>query len=479
MEKLLSYQIPHTLQLQEALQFSNCVLDASDTGTGKTYCALTVCKLEKLTPLIICPKSVISSWIEVSKFIGIDILGIANYEMIKQCKYYTKNLEAVSCPFIDKHKEDFIFQFPSDVVLIFDEAHRCKNHKTITSKLLLSASYSNNKIILLSATISDKIKCFKQFGVVFGFYSDRKDYKKWIKNKGCFRGEASKTSVKITSPKAKLSFIGNSELEIIHHEIFPKHGSRMKISELGDLFPKNQILAKCYHSDDYDKINELYEEINQALLGLKDKETQAESLGRLVVARQKIEMFKVPIIVDLAQEAIDNGYSVVIFVNFHQTLDHICRIMKCDSVIHGKQTLDERQTTINNFQSNKINLLVSIIQAGGVGISLHDIHGNHPRMSIISPTWSGQDFVQVLGRIHRAGSKTPALQRIVYCAKTCEEQMYDTIKNKLNNIQTINDGDVLFKKDIPIEYIDLMNKKENKQIEDDEIEIVKVRKFDF
>ena len=55
-----------------------------------------------------------------------------------------------------------------------------------------------------------------------------------------------------------------------------------------------------------------------------------------------------------------------------------------------------------------------MIQAGGVGVSLHDLHGGHPRMSIISPTWSGQDLKQVLGRIHRAGSKTPAIQKIVF-----------------------------------------------------------------
>jgi hypothetical protein len=90
-------------------------------------------------------------------------------------------------------------------------------------------------------------------------------------------------------------------------------------------------------------------------------------------------------------------------------------------------------------------MIVAIIQAGGVGVSLHDIHGGHPRMSIISPTWSGQDMVQALGRIHRAGSKTPAMQRIVYCAKTYEEQICSTIQEKIRNINAINDGDLVLK----------------------------------
>ncbi len=40
--RLLSYQVAHTLQLMECLKLKNRVLDASDTGTGKTYCAIAV-----------------------------------------------------------------------------------------------------------------------------------------------------------------------------------------------------------------------------------------------------------------------------------------------------------------------------------------------------------------------------------------------------------------------------------------------------
>ena len=57
--KLLSYQVGHVLQLTECLRLRNRVLDASDTGTGKTYCAIAACSILKLSPIIICPKSVI------------------------------------------------------------------------------------------------------------------------------------------------------------------------------------------------------------------------------------------------------------------------------------------------------------------------------------------------------------------------------------------------------------------------------------
>lgn len=60
-KKLLSFQVAHVYQLQECLNLRKKVIDASDTGTGKTYCAIATCALLKLTPFIICPKSVIAN----------------------------------------------------------------------------------------------------------------------------------------------------------------------------------------------------------------------------------------------------------------------------------------------------------------------------------------------------------------------------------------------------------------------------------
>jgi superfamily II DNA or RNA helicase len=73
--KLLQYQIDHTLNLITILNKNNSALDASDTGTGKTYCAIATCKHFNLDPIIVCPKSVISSWNKVCKFFDIKPFG--------------------------------------------------------------------------------------------------------------------------------------------------------------------------------------------------------------------------------------------------------------------------------------------------------------------------------------------------------------------------------------------------------------------
>ena len=99
--KLLSFQVAHVYQLQECLNLRKKVIDASDTGTGKTYCAIATCALLKLTPFIICPKSVIANWSNVCNEFGVKYLGISNYEMLKNGNYYTENYEKVKCPYMD------------------------------------------------------------------------------------------------------------------------------------------------------------------------------------------------------------------------------------------------------------------------------------------------------------------------------------------------------------------------------------------
>ena len=64
-DKLLPYQKDHVLSLSNSIKKHSRALDASDTGTGKTYTSIALCTKLKLRPFIICPKSVISSWINI------------------------------------------------------------------------------------------------------------------------------------------------------------------------------------------------------------------------------------------------------------------------------------------------------------------------------------------------------------------------------------------------------------------------------
>jgi SNF2 family DNA or RNA helicase len=177
---------------------------------------------------------------------------------------------------------------------------------------------------------------------------------------------------------------------------------------------------------------------------IKNKKSQDKKNPLTVVLRahQRIEILKIPTFVELCNDFRHNSYSVVIFVNFTKTLELLCDMLHTTSKIYGEQSQEARLKIIEDFQSNRTNVIICNIKAGGIGISLHDIHGGYPRVSLISPTWSSIDLVQALGRIHRAGGKSKSLQRIIYTADTIEEKIADKLKNKLLNINSINNGDL-------------------------------------
>jgi superfamily II DNA or RNA helicase len=443
---LISYQINNTENLIRNISNNGAVLDASDTGTGKTYSAVCAVATMHLRPIVICPKSVMSIWKKVCKIFNVTPFFIVNYETIKNKKYYNENGDRVKCPYINYNDNMYSWKkLPSDVIFIFDEAHKCSGVNTYNGKLLI-ASKTNTPtgVMLLSATIADRAERFKIFFYILNFIDVEKakelkfDIKEYmtVVDKWIFR-----------SPNPILR---------IHNMLYPNRCTRMSIDVLGDLFPENQISVEPYYmgKEAENKIRYAYDEIYDAMNELtnKSKKDKNNPLVRVLRAQQKIELLKIPTFKELTSEYIDQGFSVVIFVNFTQTLKALSEMLSTKCLIYGEQTQMERDFNIDEFQEDRERIIICNIKAGGVGVSLHDLHGQYKRVSLISPCWSAIDLTQALGRIHRAGAKSKSLQRIIYCDNTVENNIADRIKVKLGNLQSLNNGDLtLDLKDI--EYV--------------------------
>jgi superfamily II DNA or RNA helicase len=430
--KLYSYQIEHTNNLVRIINTNSVALDASDTGTGKTYCAVAACKILKLSPLIICPKSVISVWSKVCKEFKVQPFLIVNYEIFKTGRIHSELIDVI---YDENHKiKDYKIHPLKNTIFIFDEAHRCSNMNSENGRLLLAVKDSGVKLLILSATIADFPEKFKIFFYVLNFINQNEIVNKNIS--------------KLKYMKIVDEWINRDKRPMvrIHNMLFPDRSSRMRIDVLGDLFPENQITATPYTLDKnkQDAIQKEYKNLSELLDIIKDKKEKdtGSIFTKILRAHQTIEILKIPIFVELANDFLFNKYSVVIFVNFTQTLLTLADMFHTKNIIYGQQTQEERSKIIDDFQENKTNIIICNIKAGGIGISLHDLYGEHPRVSLISPTWNSIDLVQALGRIHRAGSKSKALQRIIYTASTIEESIADKIKYKLKNINSINNGDL-------------------------------------
>ena len=79
-KQLFSYQIKPTGAIVAALLAHRVAIDASDTGTGKTYTSLKACKILGLKPVIVCTKTGIRQWKKACKFYGLKPGFVYNWE---------------------------------------------------------------------------------------------------------------------------------------------------------------------------------------------------------------------------------------------------------------------------------------------------------------------------------------------------------------------------------------------------------------
>jgi superfamily II DNA or RNA helicase len=450
--ELYDWQEAHASKLAFALSKFNVALDSSDMGTGKTIIASVVASQLKLHPVVVCPKAVIPNWKKVIK--GVFKLSyketepvVHNYEKLTNAKSIKKVQILERCP-----KDDFRWRLDRrNVVLIFDEVHKCKGDRSLNSKLLKSAVSQGFKILMLSATACHDPRDMKSIGFALGLHSYR-DYWSWCLRNGCRKGWFG--GLEFTGSPAVLSRLHDSIYT------FGRKGSRIKISDLPEgAFPDNKIIAQSFLVDDSTEYDLECHDIGSVLSREFDEyEEEDNPLTILLRARQRAERQKVSSMVELIESARADGNSVAVFVNFKETLGELLESLPKEdiSLVMGGQSDLERERNISNFQSNKTKVILCMIQAGGVGLSLHDEHGGHPRVSIVSPGYSAIELRQALGRIHRAGGQSRALQYVVFASDTVEDHVCEAVHAKLDKLDMLNDGDLT--EPLTKNYEELMHK---------------------
>lgn len=431
-KELYPYQINHVKILINALWKTKVAIDASDTGTGKTHCALIVAKNMGYNCIIMCPKPVIAVWSKAS-----DLHHYKDYPNTKKKWYYCANYEQFkggNTPFLKVKTINKVIYYkwkvPPNTMVIVDECHKFKNYKT-QNFIMIDALNAGRKekipILLLSATLVDKLQFIYPIGRFTNLFSSYLESKHWIKNQ--------------TIKSGKTGLQDAYCMNLIHEHIFPKYGSRMRIAEIGDMFPENNVIYEpCTTVSDNKDVDLIYKKMLRRIKKIiKSKGPATHILTQLLRARQASELTKVAPILEMTEEYLEEGYSVVIFVNFNDTLEHLAVALKTDCIVSGENP-EQRDIMIAKFQSDKSRVILCNIQSGGVGISLHDINGKYPRRSIMVPSWSATDTKQCLGRIWRAGGKSKCVQKILYCPNSIEETIVGLIKEKLSNIDSINNG---------------------------------------
>lgn len=449
---LKSYQVDAASQLVAGVLKYGSMADLSDTGVGKTYHALGALReLQKFRVGIVCPIRSIDKWRDLCDAFGVSYQFIVNWEGARALKFPYK-------------KKGFRFEWsvPPGTFLIFDEAHRAKGLGTKNSDMVVSAGRRKIPCLLLSATLAASPLDMLASGFVLGLHA-LSDFREFCQRHGCYQVLMNKKEMDayesarllgenppMPKPRYRWSCADAVDtMRSLSREIIPTRAVRVKIADLGDAFPETQITAEAISIGEKNsaKQNKAYGDLLEKvaeLLEKKEKGYQAATMTLNLRYRQIAELLKAEALADLAKDYLENKLSVILFCNFTETILELKKLLSCDCLLVGEDVQPKEKTTeaMRDFQANRKSLIICNVQAGGESIDLHDVHGGHPRVSLICPTYRAMALRQVFGRPHRQEGKSKSLQRLIYARGTVEEEVCATVSMRLSAISALNDGDL-------------------------------------
>lgn len=406
-------------------------LDTSHVGTGKTVVACHLaCSLNRPVA-VICPKAVIPSWRRELQESGIEPLFVLNYEKIRTGKteWLTK-----------RGKKIMTWHLPEDTLLLIDECHKMGGAYTQNAQMLIAAKNAGYHLHCMSATAAEDPTQMRALGYALGLHSLNKaeaplrSWYGWMMQNGCRQNDWGAWELR-----------RRSKLTNIRDKMYGSFAKRLTAADFPDSFRQNRVFVEPIEFADSKKIAKAYSDLGLTpdIVRQYIEEGTVEDSDFVIVnilrARQLAESFKVREMVEMAEDLLAEGNSVVLFVNFRETADALSTTLKCGAIVGG-QKADERQQLIDDFQSDAAHVLVVNIAAGGTGISLHDVNGNRPRVSLISPSFNVKEYMQALGRIHRNGAKSDALQKILVASDTIEEVVMAAICEKAGNLKLLHES---------------------------------------
>lgn len=436
---LREWQVPLAEHQTRVLRTERCMLSACHTGSGKTYLATQTIRDLGMPTLVVCPKIAISQWNGVID--GMDarrnVIGVVNPERLVASK---------NNPWY-RNDQGWLLEGDVPRLLVFDEVHRGASGPDSKTTLALARwcnkFHSGNKVLAMSATPFETPLKMRALGYLMGFHRFvAQSFYDWCRTNGCADayvgwGRTRRRIFRFTTSKVRAEEI----MRAIRHSM----GDRFMSIRPEDIpgFPDEvkEVVAVDLAKKDHDALVRAYAEMPERIQHMSE-----DDMVKTLRLRQQAEFCKAEAMAEMAYDLVEDGYSVFIAVNFTDARLRIEEHLAAKGVkfasIYGGQKESERQQGIEEFQANRIHVMVGMMAACSVALSLHDERHERPRVSLISPGYSASELSQSLGRIRRVGGTT-AVQKIVIAAGSVEERVGRAIERKMNNLAALTDRDLL------------------------------------
>lgn len=361
---------------EEGIEFllknKKCIL-ADDMGLGKTYQSIVAAlEIEAERVLIVCPSSLKINWMrEVQNFcedVSIikgkhwdpDRFTIINYDIIKN--FHT--IEEKGKKYEEWELRREIVEFNPDLIIL-DEAHFVKNHKSIRGKILkdLTKRFKTERVWLLTGTpIANRpMDYFNLLSII-----DSPVTNNWVHYAKTYcdgmRFRKGGRYIWVTTGASNLGELSAKTKRTI---------LRRKKENVLDL-PEKLITPVYLELENVDGYKNVWNEyIEQRKLDGK-KGNPAKDLVEMTLLRTFIAMETVPYTIEKTEEALELNKKTIIFCNFNDEMDSFIRHFgdKCVCV-RGGMSDKQKQHAVDRFQEDdSCMVFVGQIKAAGVGLTL-------------------------------------------------------------------------------------------------------------
>lgn len=402
---------------------------ADDMGLGKTFQALIAARALNHRVIIVCPAGLRLNWIREAEI----------------CRTRVEVFSWAKLPLMPKN----------DFTLIVDEAHYAQNLKSARTKKFLELADGARAVFLLSGTPVKNGRPANLFPLLVAMKHPLARDKSAFEKRYCDAHPTKWTKWDVT---------GAAHLEELHGLIADSLLRRMK-DECLDLPGKMRVVRDVRNElsaasrdrfaaalermirEYYDRKEakraaylaaaaEAPDEERQKLERAAENLDEADAIVELNILRHASSLAKIETAVGMAEEVIEQGGQVVVFVGFKTSADEIARAIGAGKIT-GDQSAEERQATIDAFQAGAIKSVVCTLGAGNVGITL--TAGR--TVLLVDRPWTPGDALQAEDRCYRIG-QTGSVLAVWIQATESDVGLDALLENKYRQSETIIEGEV-------------------------------------
>ncbi len=177
-------------------------------------------------------------------------------------------------------------------------------------------------------------------------------------------------------------------------------------------------------------------ELHRFTESLKADQVYAESVKDINDGKQVI----------YAAEYVNDSVIESIGIEVESSLSQLKRKLEKDGIkyaeLYGGNKKKNREAMVK-FQTGQVQALLMTYRSGGVGINLDDVEGTSPRvMYVLSPSHGGDMLQQVIGRVSRRNTQSPASVKLVYFEDSINDnRRRQIIAGKMRTLFAIQEGE--------------------------------------